>query len=75
MNDNQMTAQEARQWMICQWDADQLGTDLDWERLEGVYHSIFGCMPSEDGDAFGDLKNLIEPTLTAAESAEIELSR
>ena len=67
-----MTRNEAREWMLCHWTADDGGTDLDWERLLDAYLAIFDRMPAEDEDAFGTLKAHILPTLTTEETNEIE---
>ena len=69
---NHMTASQAREWMISHWDADEVGTDLDTDLLEDAHLAIFGFYPSDDDDAFGNLKNHLLPTLTAEEMAETE---
>ena len=51
-----MTRNEAREWVLYHWTADDGATDLDWERLVDAYLAIFGRMPGEDEDAFGALK-------------------
>ena len=67
-----MNSHQAREWMISHWDADEVGTDLDTNILDDAHHAIFGRYPTEEEDAFGNLKNHLLPTLTKEEVAEIE---
>jgi hypothetical protein len=55
-----MTPQQAREWMLCQWNADEDGTDLDWEALLDAHEALLGRLPDEDEDAFGNLKRHIQ---------------
>ena len=67
-----MTIQEAREWMLFHWGADDGGTDLDWDKLVESFHAVFGRYPDEHEDAFGILKAHFQPTLTAEDIAEIQ---
>jgi hypothetical protein len=69
---NHMTPNQAREWMISHWDADEVGTDLDVEILDDAHFAILGRYPKHDEDAFGNLKNHLLPILSAEEVAEIE---
>ena len=69
-----MTSNEAREWVLFHWTADDGATDLDWERLVDAYLAIFGRMPGEEEDAFGALKAHIQPTVTAVEVEEFEIN-
>lgn len=67
-----MTPQKSREWMLFHWNADEDGTDLDVDKLDEAHRAIIGSYPSEEEDAFGNMKNLLRPSLTDEEAAEIE---
>ena len=69
-----MTRNEAREWVLFHWTADDGGTDLDWERLLDAYLATFDRMPAEEEDAFATLKAHIRPTVTAAEAEQFEFT-
>jgi hypothetical protein len=68
------TLQEAREWVLFQWTADDGGTDLDWDMLVESFHAVFGRFPDENEDAFAILKNHIRPTVTTAEAEQFEIN-
>jgi hypothetical protein len=54
---SRITIEEAREWMIDHWNADEEGTDLDVEILDAAFAAVFGRLPNDDEDAFGALKH------------------
>lgn len=53
----QMTAADARKWMKAHWDADEIGTDLNYEILDEAFEAVFNRRPDSEEDAFAALKN------------------
>lgn len=56
-----MTREQAREWMLDHWDADEIGTDLDIAILDDAFAAVFGRLPGETEDAFGALKRHFNP--------------
>lgn len=54
MNYNNMN--NAKDYMLRHWNADEIGTDLNSDTLDSAFEATFGRPPSEDEDTFGMLK-------------------
>jgi hypothetical protein len=67
-----MTPEEARNWTLSHWNADEDGTDLDIDRMDAAFAAVTGRLPDESDDALAALKKYFLPLLSEGEKHEIE---